>query len=208
MTDISCKSIQKKDLEYMLELINMQEDTNKEQGTLLCQKNDKIVTSGHCIGSKCEIIPKKFERLSCTKGTKEIGIFHTHADMIVSLLTHTEHTIPSASDIKVSVTKNHKLFCIGTGEKYPTGKYNRRIKCYNIKNEELKKLGNEYLKASEIKRKEILKSINRVILSGKDIKDIVNDLLNEKCIFEDIRWIKDIPPSRKLKEEGKTIELI
>lgn len=191
-----CRSISKKDLESMMKLINMQEYTNKEHGALLCQKDDSIIFSGYCIGSKCGIIPKKFGGLSCPERTKEIGEFHTHPG-------GTDFSIPSPDDIKISVTENHKLICIGTGEKFPTGQHNRRINCYIIKNTELKKLGNEYLKADEDKRKNILNSINR-IMSGKSI---VNDLLNEKCMFEDVRGIKGIPPSRILEEKGKSIEL-
>jgi hypothetical protein len=189
---IKCKSIPIKDVEKMLKLIDLQLDTGKEHGMLLCKNGDKIVTSDSCRGAKCGIIPKKFERLSCPKGTKEIGEYHTHPNL--------EYELPSIGDIKVSATKNHKLFCIGKGKRSDT-KHHKLIHCYNIKNRELKRLGKEYAKADEEKRKEISRSMD-LMMSGKAI---VNDLLNERCMFEDIRDPIS-PPSIILEEDGITIE--
>ncbi len=70
----------------MFHLIAKTKMTGKEHGAKLCEKNNKIILSNSCIGSKCAIIPEKFTKATCPKNTTEIGTFHTQFPMVVAYM--------------------------------------------------------------------------------------------------------------------------
>ena len=155
MTNITdCKSISQKNKDKMFQLINMTTNTGKEHGAKLCQKNDQIILSRHCIGSKCAITMREFTKSICPKNTKEIGEFHTHPG--------TDYK-PSLDDVANSLIANYKLFCIGADLQVDKsqGYYHKVVHCYDVKDEKLKKLGKELQETKDIdERSKIIKSID------------------------------------------------
>ena len=189
-----CDQFSKKDIDKMFDLIAMHKKTGKEHGVRLCEKDNKITISDICVGAKCHISPKKFSKIACPEGTKEIGSFHTHPKVIY---------LPSPEDIVVMLNENEKLACIGT-ELYPEEekeKFHRLIDCPEIKSRDLKKLGKELRNAEDIdKQKQIIDSIFSMLKRHK----YVYDLLKGRCYMEQSNNPKKRIWSKKKKKYIET----
>jgi hypothetical protein len=169
-----CDQFSQRDIDEMFNLVAMHKKTGKEHGLRLCEKDNKITLSSHCVGAKCHISPKKFAKVTCPEGTKEIGSFHTHPKI---------GYLPSPSDIIVMLNEDEKLSCIGT-DIYPDEekeKFHRLIDCHEIKSRELKKLGKELRNTiNEDKHKQIIDSIVEVLRKH----EYAYDLLKGRCYME------------------------
>lgn len=185
-----CEQFSKKDKDEMFHLIAKTKMTGKEHGAKLCEKNNKIILSNSCIGSKCAIVPKKFAKATCPKDTTEIGTFHTHPSEFID---------PSQGDILVTLDKEYKLNCIGTDLYVGQNKemFNRTIYCHEIKNRQLKRLGKE-LRDTKDKDKR-----NKIIYSIEGILDkfpYIDEILNHKCSMEQSNQPKRLIWNEKKKK--------
>lgn len=169
-----CEQFSKKVKDEMFHLIASTKITGKEHGAKLCEKNNNIILSNSCIGSKCAIIPEKFTKVICPKDTTEIGTFHTHPSEFID---------PSQGDILVTLDKGYKLNCIGTDLYVGQNKdmFNRTIYCHEIKNRQLKRLGKELRDTKDKdKRNKIIDSITGVL----DNFPYIGEVLDYKCSME------------------------
>jgi len=183
-----CDQFSQEDRDKMFNLIAMHKKTGKEHGIRLCEKDNKITLSDHCVGAKCHISPKKFAKAICPEGTKEIGSFHTHPKI---------GYLPSPLDIIVMLDEGEKLSCIGT-DLYPDEekeKFHRLIDCHEIKSRDLKRLGKE-LRSTEDKdkREQVIDSIVGVLSRH----EYAYDLLKGRCYME-----QSNNPKRRIWSEKK-----
>lgn len=188
-----CEQFSKETKDEMFRLVAKTKTTFREHGAKLCEKNNKIILSNSCIGSKCAIMPKTFSKAICPKNTTEIGTFHTHPTFYE----------PSEGDILNTLDKDHRLFCIGTDLYVGMSKekYLRSVQCYEIKNRRLKKLGGELRKSKdENKKGKIIDSMLDELVKFPYIEDV----LNYKCDMEQSNEPKRLVWNEKKKKYMET----
>jgi len=189
---INCGKITKETKELMFSLIDKAEKRRREHSVYLCEdKNGNIVHSNFCIGSlirypdedsknskiSASVSVKKLATCRCPIGTRTIGNFHT---LPFGTLR------PSKTDIVSIVSEGHSSICIGIRSNEWIEKINGvrdidKISCFDIKDEELLRLGNE---AQELAQKgNIDEAKSRVIPIMFDrIKNVsFGHLLKTKC---------------------------
>lgn len=107
--------------ERMFEVLDKSIENDREYYTKICNKDNKLLVSNVCEGTKCQI-----EKVTtkCPINTKEIGYFHTHPGGTKSL---------SALDITHAFSLNHKIMCLGYKENINIKNINK-VDCYVISN--------------------------------------------------------------------------
>lgn len=168
---LNCKKITKDTQDLMFELMRNSVKDKRERYIKLCEnKNKDVVSSTPCAGSKCQVSIKKINKLECPTNTDLVGDFHTHPISNSNI---------SDSDILGPATFPSKSFCIGSS---PVN----TIRCYDVKNKELSKLGDE---VQELVQKG---KMNDVLNIGAKMRIILSSLGRRSEPYFSASYWKDV----------------
>jgi hypothetical protein len=181
---LDCDKITNETRDLMFKLIEETEKDGKERGMLLLENNNRITNSNVCIGEVCRVQISG----NVPKSLKYKGRYHTHPSKKFAPIEGSGKDVPSFTDVisAASHTKEGQSLCIGYSDQK---KY--IIKCYDINNENLSKLGEE---AYKLIRKGDIEKVKSTVY---DMRNILKnwdpiykyridrpDFLETKCILK------------------------
>lgn len=139
---LDCDKITKRTKDLMFNLIKETDRDGKERLLYLCENNkNEIISSNVCIGEICQVTAGATE---CPKNTRYAGKYHTHPPE--KFAPERFSGAPSHTDILSAAAnlKDEQSFCIGFSDKERD-----IIKCFDIKDEKLSRLGDDAQKLAQ-----------------------------------------------------------
>lgn len=173
---LDCKEIDKELINKMFEMTKDSAEKYIEQYMLLCRKDGKIIPSDIIAGSKHHVSAKKQAGIECPKNAEIVADFHTHPTGISAK--------PTYDDIVSSASMRMPSFCVGRVALLETTAIRTlidEVKCYDIKDKTLLKLGDD---AQTLAEKEGIKKARDIIIPQmydriRELK--IDNILETKC---------------------------